>query len=274
MFGAIRAETGTSDNTRKFTGKEFDADSNLYYYAARYYDPYIGRFTQRDPIGDGVNWYVYTYNNPLKYTDPTGQLAKVRDLSGSPVEFMHSVFWDPDIEHFAFNDGSSVTWHSPDKLASLLLDFTPIIGDAKGFIEGVIGKDLVTGQSLTPVDRFLGLVLLTEVRGAKKGIDLFDAAFDAAKHASTPVGRKGKEIQVPRSNKPAKIAGRDYSGHALDRMQERGLTPSTVENTIKHGSVKPGNRPGTTAHYDSRNNVTVITNSKTGTVVTTHFGKP
>ena len=72
VFGAIRAETGTSDNTRKFTGKEFDADSKLYYYGARYYDPYIGRFTQRDPIGDGVNWYAYTYNNPLKYVDPTG----------------------------------------------------------------------------------------------------------------------------------------------------------------------------------------------------------
>ena len=72
VFGAIRAETGTSDNTRKFTGKEFDADSKLYYYGARYYDPYIGRFTQRDPIGDGVNWYAYTYNNPLRFIDPTG----------------------------------------------------------------------------------------------------------------------------------------------------------------------------------------------------------
>ena len=72
MFGAIRNETGTSDNTRKFTGKEFDADSNLYYYGARYYDPYIGRFTQRDPVGDGVNWYAYTENNPLKFVDPTG----------------------------------------------------------------------------------------------------------------------------------------------------------------------------------------------------------
>ena len=80
MFGAIRSETGTSDNTRKFTGKEFDADCNLYYYASRYYDPYIGRFTQRDPAGDGVNWYVYTENNPLKYVDPTGQLVFVPPL--------------------------------------------------------------------------------------------------------------------------------------------------------------------------------------------------
>ena len=53
VFGAIRSETGTSDNTRKFTGKEFDADSNLYDYGARYYDPYIGRFTQRDPTMEG-----------------------------------------------------------------------------------------------------------------------------------------------------------------------------------------------------------------------------
>ena len=70
VFGAIRNQTGTSDNTRKFTGKEFDADSNLYYYGARYYDPYIGRFTQRDPIGDGVNWYAYVANNPLRFVDP------------------------------------------------------------------------------------------------------------------------------------------------------------------------------------------------------------
>ena len=87
VFGAIRSETGTSDNTRKFTGKEFDADSNLYYYGARYYDPYIGRFTQRDPAGDGVNWYAYVANNPLRFVDPTGlrsltptEKAKAKDF--------------------------------------------------------------------------------------------------------------------------------------------------------------------------------------------------
>ena len=43
--------------------------------AQAYYDPYTGRFTQRDPAGDGVNWYAYTENNPLKYVDPTGQFV-------------------------------------------------------------------------------------------------------------------------------------------------------------------------------------------------------
>ena len=86
VFGAIRNETGTSDNTRKFTGKEFDADSNLYYYGARYYDPYIGRFTQRDPIADGVNWYAYVANNPLRFIDPTGLgLWDILEFAAAPV---------------------------------------------------------------------------------------------------------------------------------------------------------------------------------------------
>jgi RHS repeat-associated protein len=64
VFGAIRNEAGTSDNPRKFTGKKFNADSNLYCYAARYCDPYIARFTQRDPAMDGGSWYAYIHNKP------------------------------------------------------------------------------------------------------------------------------------------------------------------------------------------------------------------
>ena len=86
MSGAIRNEGGASDNTRKLTGKEWDADSNLYYYAARYYDPYIGRFTQRDPIGDGVNWYAYVANNPLRFVVPTGLgLWDILEFAAAPV---------------------------------------------------------------------------------------------------------------------------------------------------------------------------------------------
>ncbi len=90
VFGAIRSETGTSDNVRKFTAKEWDADARLYYYAARYYDPYIGRFTQRDPVGDGVNWYAYTYNNPLRFIDPDG----LRPLNPHEEEIAIGFFGD------------------------------------------------------------------------------------------------------------------------------------------------------------------------------------
>lgn len=56
------------------------------YYRARYYDPQIGRFTQRDPAGfvDGVNPYAYVGNNPVSLTDPLG-LAKLAPIASSNV---------------------------------------------------------------------------------------------------------------------------------------------------------------------------------------------
>lgn len=53
------------------------ADENFPYLhlGARYYDPEIGRFLQRDPIGiaGGVNVYAYCHNNPVVSVDPDGE---------------------------------------------------------------------------------------------------------------------------------------------------------------------------------------------------------
>ena len=94
---------------------------------------------------------------------------------------------------FYVNGGDNGVWDfiTLEKATSLMLDYVPFIGDAKGFLEGVIGQDLLTGDSYSPVDRFLGLILLSEVRGAKKGLDALGAAIDAAGGLSK-IGRKGK----------------------------------------------------------------------------------
>ena len=58
-----------------YTAREFDSETNLYYYRARYYDPSIGRFITRDPIGfDGgdYNLYAYVENNSVNLVDPMG----------------------------------------------------------------------------------------------------------------------------------------------------------------------------------------------------------
>ena len=44
----------------------------LYYFNARWYDATLGRFVTEDPARDGINWFVYAYNNPLRWIDPTG----------------------------------------------------------------------------------------------------------------------------------------------------------------------------------------------------------
>ncbi len=97
VFGAIRSEVGTSDNVRTFTGKEYDSDAKLHYFVRRYYDPYIGRFIMRDPAGQGVNWYLYTDNNPLTRIDRDGQLWEtVFDVGGalySGWQFIRNPGW-------------------------------------------------------------------------------------------------------------------------------------------------------------------------------------
>ena len=73
-----------------------------------------------------------------------------------------------------------------DSIASALVDVFPFIGDIKGLREFFTGEDLYTGESLSGLDRWLGLFLLSEIRGGKKGVDLtldlLDAAIDALKH--------------------------------------------------------------------------------------------
>ncbi|MBI3323585.1 MAG: DUF1080 domain-containing protein [Candidatus Omnitrophica bacterium] len=48
-FGATRTKTGPADTRFRFTGRELDAESGLYHYRARAYDPAAGRFLQPDP---------------------------------------------------------------------------------------------------------------------------------------------------------------------------------------------------------------------------------
>jgi len=62
------------ENPYLFTGRRYDAESELYYYRARYMNPALGRFMNPDPKGfiDGLNLYEYAMSNPLRYVDPRG----------------------------------------------------------------------------------------------------------------------------------------------------------------------------------------------------------
>jgi RHS repeat-associated protein len=85
VFGNIVSESAPSSGDRfKYTGREYDATTGLYYYHARYYDPATGRFASQDPMGfraGDANLYRYTGNGPTNAIDPTGTRE----------------YWDPDL---------------------------------------------------------------------------------------------------------------------------------------------------------------------------------
>jgi RHS repeat-associated protein len=76
-FGTPIVSTGTEKF--RFANEIQDSPSGLYYIFARYYDPELGRFISLDPMmgklsmPQTLDWYVYCVNNPLRFTDPTGE---------------------------------------------------------------------------------------------------------------------------------------------------------------------------------------------------------
>lgn len=83
-FGSImpgRSQDDASvDGRYKFTGKERDAaETGWDYFGARYYDSFIGRWLQVDPLANKYPWvspYNYALNNPLRFIDPNGMESR------------------------------------------------------------------------------------------------------------------------------------------------------------------------------------------------------
>jgi RHS repeat-associated protein len=82
-FGTRTASTGTLTNSFQYTGREFDTETGLYFYRARYYDSVVGRFLSEDPIGfnGGNDFYAYVQNSPLIWTDPLGLVHCTYDVT-------------------------------------------------------------------------------------------------------------------------------------------------------------------------------------------------
>ncbi|GAB5442993.1 MAG: hypothetical protein Fues2KO_33420 [Fuerstiella sp.] len=92
-FGQITSQTSSANEPRyAFTGREWDADTDLYYYRARWYDPTAGRFVSDDPIGfaaGDVNVSRYVGNTATSSYDPSG----LEDLV--PTSFPVRPWYDP-----------------------------------------------------------------------------------------------------------------------------------------------------------------------------------
>jgi uncharacterized protein RhaS with RHS repeats len=95
--------------------------NDLYYNRYRDYDPTTGRYIQADPIGlaGGASPYSYAMNNPLRYTDPTGEIV-------------------PLLVGFAF--GAGLEWLTNDCATASDI----ILAGALGGIGGGVGGKLLT----------------------------------------------------------------------------------------------------------------------------------
>ncbi|GAB4533718.1 MAG: hypothetical protein Tsb0014_19390 [Pleurocapsa sp.] len=74
-YQAGKNKAEVSRKRYRYTGKERDEETGFYYYGARYYVSWLGRWLSCDPAGfvDGLNIYVGFCNNPIKYKELDGE---------------------------------------------------------------------------------------------------------------------------------------------------------------------------------------------------------
>jgi RHS repeat-associated protein len=114
VYGRLGASDASHPNRFMFTGREYDKETGLYYYRARYYNPQIGRFLQTDPVGydAGMNLYAYCGNEPIDRTDPSGEWASYSFnwIQTGSTWTLHILCWRDIDQHILGTDFSFTGW--------------------------------------------------------------------------------------------------------------------------------------------------------------------
>ena len=140
----------------KFNCKELDAESGLYYYGARYYDPQKSFFYGVDPHSDNYpshSPFCYAFNNPLIFTDPTGMDGNLTD--GVTIIFrgdLDNPAFRENVDKFKANIAS--VWGNQLGFDLSKVSYKEVSSDYKGDLRA--GENMVTFGSGNKVSNVTG----------------------------------------------------------------------------------------------------------------------
>jgi RHS repeat-associated protein len=134
-FGKEIPPLQKSPSAHRYTGHEWDSESDLAYMLARYCSAGLGRFISADPAADSQiespqswNKYSYVANNPLVYVDPTG-------------EFKARVHYDLTLEAFG-------NPRLADAVKAVDRGFSHALFNPRGHFGGRAAGDLLLGEAI------------------------------------------------------------------------------------------------------------------------------
>jgi RHS repeat-associated protein len=95
VYRSAKPGFGLSLKRYRFSGKERDDETGLYYFGARYYAAWLGRWTSSDPGGlvRGPNVFRYCANSPIIFHDPNGLEDKPLNQVGQVTNWTKGTEW-------------------------------------------------------------------------------------------------------------------------------------------------------------------------------------
>jgi RHS repeat-associated protein len=194
VCGSVKA-----GQSRRFTGKERDAETGLDYFGARYFASKVGRFTTVDPaytwegnLVDPQRWnrYAYVRNNPLRYTDPDGRVI---------------------LDYQAFK--------------GYVREASSFGQDGHGYLVPVVAGIAAAGSVAGDVTLAAGAVKLFQLGRAALSLGASAEASTLAARAEELHGLVGKVTQDKTTIAIARVAGADGTASAIVASSERVLRP-------------------------------------------------
>ena len=170
-FGEVFIEERNSiwNTPYLFNAKEFDEETGLYYYGARYYDPRLSLWISTDALKEktpNVSPYIYTDNNPIIYIDPDGNFRwkALAEASRKWYNLWHK------------NKASEVIENRDTKNPSLRYSYQVCSYENGEFVVTLhykVGKEFVNAaQNVGDAAAIAGYALTLSVAGAEVGVPL------------------------------------------------------------------------------------------------------
>jgi len=196
-------------------GMSVYADSRLYYFNARWYDADTGRFITEDPARDGLLWYAYANNNPLKFTDPTGMRA-ARGSSKDDEDDTRKADEKREEKEQKKEERKEYIEKQKQELNDSLDPYKDILDDLKSGDVNQAALDALGVNSVEDIPAFLRDVAFAVVpaigaAGIAEFVNIARTALNmrSAGNASPSSPKTTKEIEVPEGweIKPSKKGG-------------------------------------------------------------------
>ena len=215
-FGNINFRVGLSNNRYHYNSKEYDNETGLIYYGARYYDPELGRFISRDPMEQGINHYIFAKNNPLNIEEYMG-LGDVGDAFVSAFSF--------------------------------------VVGGGVGLIVGLVSGDPMAGiqAGIATTLSILGQLHSTDSDGSFMVNMSFASPAPGVNWGSDIFNRVGINVGISDSFSSNNVSGSEYSVGNV--CQQNRLCFVVGENGVSMGSSGNPGFSGSSFGGDSGNGV-------------------